>query len=228
MPVIKALRDFLSASGLGLGVVLATALTAQAAPVRLDVTGTKTGAESVGPSVSNGAIGTSFTALADITVEKISFDLRCVSTCGGEVVLLEGAPGPTASPTSFIRRDSFDADKGGTFTLDLFGGIALEKTRTYSIVLSMTAGNAIWYQNVDPTLTEIGLTDGADFAAETLDSNASYRSMFRTLPQSGGAFDYTITGDAPALSPTPVPLPASGLLILSGLGFCLALKRRRT
>jgi hypothetical protein len=203
-------------------------MAAHAAPVRLDITGTQTGAESVGLSVPNGAIGTSFTAGADIIVETISFDLRCVSACGGEVVLLEGTPGPTARPRSFVRRDAFGFDSGGTFTLDLFDGVALEESLTYSIVLSMTAGNAIWFQNVDPTLTEEGLTDGADFAAQTLDPNASYRSVFSTLPQSGGAFDYTITGEAPALSPTPVPLPASSLLILSGLGLCFALKRRKT
>ena len=196
-----------------------------ASSVLLDVSGAKDGAVSVGLSVPNDAIGTTFTTTGNVSVASIAFDLRCFTSCGGEVVLVQGIPGPEIPVRAFIQRDQFSFDSGGTKTLSgLFEGVDLVANTTYSIVLALSSGNAIWAQNLTPVLVENGIRDGFDFVTEELDANASYRSPFT---ESGGHFDYTISGKLAAPQPPAIPLPASGAMMLSAVALGLWVRRRR-
>jgi hypothetical protein len=198
-----------------LGLIAIAPQAALAAPVTLlDVTGTGATGQFIG--LDQGA-AVSFTLDKAYSNVAISADLICIG-CDGEVILMQGLIGPTATLANLVTGDFFDSSS----PVDpLLSGLSLG-AGTYFVIVAMTDSGSAGWTGSDPfTLSTVsGVTMGLDYFASDLDSSAAFKSAFSPIASSA-ALHFTVTaessssGDGGASSGgTEVPEPA-GLTLLA-------------
>ena len=217
--------------------VFGAAFSASAAS-QLDVTGSGSGA-SLGPLAPfEGAVQT-FDIHQDITDATISIDLAlCNGDCEGKVSLYSRAPDLTTTDnvytTSIVRDVRFCATPrfacdalapaSSGFSRPVLSGINLLAGNTYSLVVAVIDGGAIWFGSngsATRTITNTSAASHGDSYTIATLTDATWTLHNELSSFAPGAFNYNIDG---TVSATVIPLPAGGLLLGSAL---LVLRRTR-
>lgn len=195
-------------------ICLSAAPQAQAATV-FNVTGTDQ-LEPLGPNDTHG-LGLVFELLEDLTNVSFGIRMECIGPCAGEIFLTRNNVLTGISITSLLQgAEYFDDGSLTPFSgLDLMAGL-------YSFVVVGREGFSGWYGANPATISTDGRAayvghgqiDGFDNGFPPESTWTSFASYTPGL---------TITADP---VPSPVPLPASGLLLLAGLG-AFAVRRKR-
>lgn len=178
--------------------------------------GRGSGSTAIGPAQAFDGVAQSFTALRDFTNVAFSFDLRCIS-CVGELLFMRGVP---AIDTPFFARESVTAIDSGTSNIDVVTGIDLKAGTTYSMILTITSGDAIWRASEAPIFDGIGGVTAADSYLRLTDINTNFVPWSPTEERTGATLQFSLTQQIAA-----VPLPAGVFGLISGL-FALGLMRR--
>jgi len=165
----------------------------------------------------NQAAAVGFTLGQAYSNVSISAEILCVG-CSGELVLMRGDLGPTATLTNFVTAASFDVNSPVSPLLD---GLDLD-AGDYFLILAMTeAGSAGWIGSDAPVITSIpGVSAGFNFFADALDT-PSFNSEFGAILSSRG-LHFTVVAE---ISEVAVSAPPTLWMVFAGLAL-LAVRRR--
>ena len=209
--MFKAIAAILSALVIATGASAATILS-------VDDARRGTGSTSIGPAQSYKAVAQSFTAQQDFDNVTFGMNLSCFS-CAGELLFMTGIP---ANDTpGFAVRERVDIAAGQDFNT-ILTGLSLAMGRTYSVILEITSGDGIWRASTNPI---IGGTGGVTAAShylrtEIINNNFTPWSPFET--RDDATLQFTLSTPM-----TPVPLPASAVLLLGAMGVFGAFRAKR-
>lgn len=202
-------------------------LPATASTVSWSVEGDVGGAPVLGSAVVSPGVAQSFTVNETLTDARIGLEMFCLPSCDVTLYLINGLPGPGFGVSQLETRRDFSG--AGSFAYDLVprsvGWNSLMAGVTYSLVLSLTAGDGFWRSVRNAVASGPEVTLGGAFliaSPDDFDSGAPPASIFEPWTTSTPRFTITGTADRP---PVPVPLPASLPLLAGAL---LMLRRRRT
>lgn len=220
MSFVKNYGFALAAALIALSGQAATAATITA----LDIAGPSDQTMVLSSGSYNG-VATTFTLTDSLFDASFNFDVLCAATeCSGRVYLMD-ADATTGSPSIFDTLGTSSYSVGfstsGT-SITGFSGIDL-LAGTYSVMMTEIAGTAFWIGSSAPVVSGAGAEEGGSIQYEAptvfVPEFTSY-SYFSTP-----VLQYQLTGDDGRTDPSPVPLPASGFLLLGALG-ALLLRRR--
>lgn len=208
---------------LALGLALAVSASVTQAATLFSLDGPDFGSTAIGAGQTNDAVAQRFEVTEKLENVDFTFDGFCLG-CAGEVQLITGLMGPTASVTQRFIETTYAGIAGLNAALS---GITLE-TGIYTMIISMTQGDGVVRATNAPVFTGSGVSVTADYLrVPTINPNALFLS--ENTPVTGSQLQFTISGDLPSAPPvTPVPLPASALLLIGGVaGLGLVRNRRR-
>jgi len=183
----------------------------------VDDKGRGSGSTAIGPAQQYDGVSQSFTALENFSNVSFSFELTCFS-CVGELLFMRGVP---AIDTPFFFRESVTAVDSSTTGTNIVTGINLVAGTVYSMIFTVTSGDAIWRASEDPITGGIGGVTPADSYLRLTDLNTNFIPWSPTEEREGATLQFTLTQDI-----APVPLPAGILGLVSGM-FALGLVWRR-
>ena len=152
---------------------------------------------------------------------SISTEFFCTADCHADFYLSNGALGAGGSFLDILAISSFNSS---SISNEMFSGLSLS-AGLYSIIMVFTdgaSGFGLWEASASPTVTDNGhANDGEDFLLTQLNFNSVTESTFEST-----SLDllYTVEG---SIVPPIVPLPAGGLLLLSGLAGLTMVRRIR-
>lgn len=199
-------------------IVLFTASSVSAATIlSIEDAGRGSGSTAVGPGQSYAGVAQSFTAQKDFTDVAVSFNLTCFS-CVGELLFMRGVP---ADDAFFRAIQSVSVIDNTTTGDDIFKGLALEAGAIYSMILTITSGDAIWRASDAPILGGTGGVTAADRYLRLTEINNNFIPWSPTEERPGAILQFSLNQTV-----TPVPLPA-GILSLGFALFALGFLRRR-
>ena len=203
------------------------ALPASAKTVTWSVEGTEGAGEVIGEGNATG-VAQSFTMAETLTDVRIGFDMFCLGACDASIYLINGLPGPGATVSQYEIDRDFSGEGNFSYLLvpSSNGWNTLDADVTYTLVLSMTAGNGFWQSVRDPVGSgEEATLGGAFLIAGIADFDLGFPPGSTFEPWTGDTPQFFITGtaDRPAAA---IPLPASLPLLLGALGLLLIRRRR--
>lgn len=190
--------------------VISVAGTAQGATV-LSVEGPQDGIFSLGPTAQYYGAGVVFEVNEDLSNVGMTIDLTCLlPPCSGEIFLTRNDVIDGINIASLEDAAVFS----GSGTQSFFGQALNLAAGIYSLSLSMREGFGGWWGTTQPDVQGDGrvtyLRDG--FLTSFDNGFPPQGSWFEN-----DVYDTALTITADAQVPTEVPLPAGGLLLLSGL-----------
>lgn len=191
------------------------ASVAQAATV-FNIDGTNNASIPIGTGAPDDGVAQTFEVTERLENVDFSFEVFCLG-CAGEVQLITGLMGPTASVTQRFIETTYTGAAGLNSALS---GITLE-AGYYTLIISMTSGDGTIRATDSPIYTGSGVSVTSDYLRiSTIDPNALFLSQTSSVP--GAQLKFTISDNMPA-----VPLPASAFLLIMGCAAFGAVRARR-
>jgi len=197
--------------------MMAAAPATAATILSIEDAGRGSGSTAVGTGQVHDGVSQSFTALQDFTDVSFSFNLTCFS-CMGELLFMYGTPSLNATAFDDIAVANIDSTTTG---IDVFTGFDLAAGQVYSMILTITSGDAIWRASENPIVGGTGGVEAEDGYLLLTAINTNFVPWSPTEPRDGATLQFSLTTDVAA-----VPLPAGVIGLASGL-FALGLFRRR-
>lgn len=179
--------------------LIALPRVATAAPITLlDVSG----AGNTGRIIAlDQAAAVSFTLGQAYSDVAIAADLVCVG-CEGEVVLMQGLIGPSATLANLVAGTFFDAASAVDPVLD---GLSLDAGDYFLIVAITGQGGAAWTASDPFTAQSLpGVTMGLNYFADDVDDAVPFQSAFSPIT-SAAALHFRVSAAEPVV-PEPVVL----------------------